>query len=183
MVSLNCLAQKSTNTNSQFKNINEIVEFNYGPLTGDNLIPLVDYLIDDEVELLSLYMNKIGYPSRRTDVNKGLSFWNSSGSVNIEILYKPRPYVYQDKSIPTLERIVLTHISKTTLYQLITSLLESGKFIKGKSFPSNGVYYRSDYGLSRTFTFNKKIRNHTFKIVTFDCDGSSNYNEIHFVFN
>ncbi len=68
MVTLNCLAQKSTSTNSQFKNINEILNFNYGPLKGEILIYLVDYLIDDEVELLTLYMNKIGFPSRETNI-------------------------------------------------------------------------------------------------------------------
>lgn len=182
MVSLNCLSQKNIGTNSQFKNTKEVVEFNYGPLKGENLIPLVDYLIDDEVELLSLYMNKIGFPSRRTDSNKGLSFWDSSGNINVKFLYKPRPYVYQDKSIPTLERIVLTQMSKTTLYKLMTTLLESGKFIKGKSFPSNAVLF-NEGGLSRTFTYYTKIRNHNFSIVTFDCDSSSGCNEIQFIFN
>lgn len=183
MVSLNCFPQKNIKSNTQFKNIKEVVEFNYGPLKGENLIYLVDYLIDDEVELLSLYMNKIGFPSRDTNINKGLSFWDGSGSVNVDFLYKPRPYVYQDKSIPTLERIVLTRISKTTLYKLITTLLESGKFTKGKSFPSSSIHYSSRDGLSRTFTFYNKIRNHTFSIVTFDCDGGNDYNEIQFVFN
>ncbi|MEY2922858.1 MAG: hypothetical protein RL108_1484 [Bacteroidota bacterium] len=182
LVSLNGFSQKPTKQNSQFKNIKEVVEFNYGLLKGENLVYLVDYLIDDEVELLSLYMNKIGFPSRETNINKGLSF-SGSGYSTVEVLYKERPYVYHDKSIPTLERIVLTHISKTTLYNLISTLLESGKFTKGKSFPSNGVQYSSNDGLSRKFTFYKKIRNHTFSIVTFDYDGKSDFNEIQFMFN
>ncbi len=183
LVSLNGFSQKPTKQNSQFKNIKEVVDFNYGSIKGESLVNLVDYLIDDEVELLSLYMNKIGFPSRNTDSNKGLSFWDGSGSINVEFLYKSRPYVYQDKSIPTLERIVLTRISKTTLYKLITTLLESGKFTKGKSFPSSSVNSSSRDGLSRTFTFHNKIRNHTFSIVTFDYDGTYDYNEIQFVFN
>jgi hypothetical protein len=183
LTTFNCFSQKKLVTNYKFENIKEVVDFNYGYVKGENLVPLVDYLIDDEVELLSLFMTKIGFPSRRTHSNEGLSFWNSAGSVNVEFLYKPRPYQYQDKSIPTLERIVLTRISKTTLYKLITALLENGNFTKGKSFPSISVSSSSRDGLSRTFTFNRKIRNHTFSIVTFDYDGEYDYNEIQFVFN
>jgi hypothetical protein len=172
----------------EFKDVKELFNFDFGVLNGDKINYLVNYLIDDEVELLTLYMNKIGFPTRSTYAGDGIYFYGPNVN-SVKFLYKKNPSDFFETSrskneIPIIEKIVLTKISKIVLYDLITTLIESGKFTKGKSYPSVSADLGSGAkGISRQFKLSSKIRNHNFSIVTFDYDGKESFNEIQFVFN